>query len=286
MVELGMHTDNWRTLSGSFELGIDKAVEFNFKHVEFGVVHGHHFITSMGYEPSISMQTNPRALRRYLEEKGLQVSQIDASFPLMCPEGATYGVAYLQQAIRFASEINCPMVDTSDGAVPSEDLSEDEVFRLTCQNYHQCLRWAEDYGVIITVEPHGPYTNNGDFLERLFTHFDSEYLQFNMDTGNTFIAGNDPLKYLQRFRKYLRHMHIKDVSQELAAAARGEDTGIGCSQAPIGQGVNAENIRRCLDYLSNTGWEGVGTIECLGSDENLKSSIGFLNGVLRQPVAV
>ena len=43
--------------------------------------------------------------------------------------------------------------------------------------------WAEDYGVILNVEPHGPYTTDGDFMERLFAHFESEYLRLNMDTA-------------------------------------------------------------------------------------------------------
>jgi len=285
MIELGLHADNWRTLSGGFELAVEKAVEFEFKHFEFSVLNGQYFISHMGYEPAVSLQSNPLALRRYLDDRGLQVSQIDGSFPMMCPEGASFGVQYLQQSIRFAGEIGCPLVDTTDGAIQPKGYTEEDIFRLTCENFRQCLPWAEAYGVTITIEPHGPYTNNGDFLERLFEHFDSEYLQFNMDFGNSYIAGNDPLEYMKRFRKYLRNLHIKDVSPALAAAARGEDTGIGCSEVPIGGGVNAENIKNCLEYLQETDWSGVGAVECYGSDENIRASLEFLQGVLNQPVA-
>ena len=52
-------------------------------------------------------------------------------------------------------------------------------------------------------------------------------LRCNFDTGNTFIAGHDPLDYLKTLRKYVVHCHIKDVSPALAAAVRGEETGIG-----------------------------------------------------------
>ncbi len=151
----------------------------------------------MGYDPGISLQSNPRALRRYCEQMGLVVSQIDGSYPLMGPDGSAFGVQYVQQSIRFAAELGCPMVDTVDGAFEIEGLSKEEVFRITCDNYRQCLPWAEDYGVIINVEPHGPYTTDGEFMERLFTHFESEYLRMNFDTGNTFISGLDPLEYLQ-----------------------------------------------------------------------------------------
>jgi sugar phosphate isomerase/epimerase len=163
-----------------------------------------------------------------------------------------------------------------DGAFEIEGLSRDEVFRITCDNYRQCLSWAEDYQVIINVEPHGPYTTDADFMDRLFSHFESEYLRLNMDTGNSFIAGLDPAEYLRHFRKYLSHAHIKDVSEGLAAAVRGEETGIATSEVPIGGGVNAENIKRCLAFLKESGWNGVVSIECYGSDENIRKSVDFL----------
>jgi sugar phosphate isomerase/epimerase len=280
MIELGMHTDNWRTLSGNFQKATETAVKYKLPYIEFGVIHGQYFVHGLGYDPAVSLQSNPRALRRYLDKMGLRVSQIDAAFPMMGPDGSTFGVQYVQQAIRFAAEVGCPIVDTTDGAFKTEGYSDEEVFRITCENYKQCLSWAEDYDVIINVETHGPYTTNGDFLERLFRHFDSPYLRFNFDTGNTFISGNDPLEYLKRFRPYLSHCHIKDVSASLAAAARGEETGIATSEVPIGRGVNAAHIRACIDYLKQTQWSGVLSTECYGSDENIRASIEFLRALV------
>jgi sugar phosphate isomerase/epimerase len=280
MIELGMHTDNWRTLSGNFRTAVESAVKYSLSHIEFGVIHGQYFVQGLGYDPAVSLQSNPRALKRYLDQNGLKVSQIDAAYPLMGPDGSSLGVPYVQQAIRFAAEIGCPYVDTTDGAMKTPGFSEDEVFRITCDNYRQCLSWAEDYGVGINVETHGPYTTSGDFLERLFTHFDSEYLRLNFDTGNTFISGNDPLRYLERFRRYVAHCHIKDVAAELAESVRGDETGIATSEVPLGGGVNAENIQKCVNYLKTTGWSGVLSIECSGSDRNIRRSVAFLRELL------
>ncbi|NQT38046.1 MAG: sugar phosphate isomerase/epimerase, partial [Planctomycetes bacterium] len=113
-----------------------------------------------------------------------------------------------------------------------------------------------------------------------FAYFESEYLKFNFDTGNSFISGLDPLEYLTRFRKYLSHAHIKDVSEELAAACRGEETGIATSTVPVGGGVNAENIKKCLEFLKETDWDGVVSIECYGSDENIRDSVEFLRPII------
>jgi sugar phosphate isomerase/epimerase len=281
MIQLGLHTDNWRPLSLSFEAAVEKIAATGLKHIEFAVIHGQNFIQALGYDPGVSLQSNPRALRRFLDRKGLRVSQIDGAYPMMGPNGSSFGVQYVQQAIRFAAELGCPMVDTVDGAFETPGLSRKEVFRVTCDNYRQVLPWAEDYGVTVNVEPHGPYTNDLDFMRRLFKHFDSERLRCNFDTGNSFIAGHDPLDYVRTLRPYVVHCHIKDVSPELAAAARGEETGIGSSIVPVGGGVNAENIRRCLAYLHQTRWDGVVSIECHGSDENTEASVKWMRDVVK-----
>jgi len=282
MIQLGIHTDNWRPLSCSFEFAIDRIADSGLKHVEFAVIHGQNFIQALGYDPGVSLQANPRAIRRLLESKGLAASQIDGAYPMMGPNGSAYGVQYVQQAIRFAAELGCPMVDTVDGAFETPGMTVEEVFRVTCDNYRQCLPWAEDYEVIINVEPHGPYTNNLDFMQRLFRHFDSPWLRLNFDTGNSFIAGHDPVEYVRTLRPYLSHCHIKDVSPELAASARGEETGIGSSIVPVGGGANAENIRKCMAYLQETEWDGVVSIECHGSDENTAASVQFMQQLVPQ----
>jgi inosose dehydratase len=60
-------------------------------------------------------------------------------------------------------------------------------------------------------------------------------------------------------------VHIKDVSQSLAATMRGELTGIAVSHCSIGDGVNGDNIRKCLDILREDGYDGVLSIECEGA---------------------
>jgi sugar phosphate isomerase/epimerase len=281
MIQLGIHTDNWRPLSVSFEGACEKIAAAGLHHIEFCAIHGQNFIQALGYDPGVSLQANPRALRRFLEKLRLRVSQIDGSYPMMGPNGSAFGVQYVTQTIRFAAELGCAMVDTVDGAFEIPGLTRKEVFRVTCDNYAQCLSWAEDYKVIINVEPHGPYTNDLDFMTRLFEHFDSEWLRLNFDTGNSFIAGHQPLEYLKALRKYVTHCHIKDVSPELAAAARGEETGIGSSVVPVGGGVNAGNIRQCLEYLHRTKWDGAVSIECHGSDENTAASVKWMRQTLR-----
>ena len=68
------------------------------------------------------------------------------------------------------------------------------------------------------------------------------------------------------------NLHIKDVSEELTAAARGKDTGIASSSVYVGQGASAEDISGCIQLLKKNTWDGVLCIEADG-DQNVQSLI-------------
>jgi sugar phosphate isomerase/epimerase len=105
----------------------------------------------------------------------------------------------------------------------------------------------------------------------------------NMDTGNTFIAGQDPVAFLVRLKDQVSHVHVKDVSESLAAAARGDLTGIAVSHCAIGEGVNADNIRRCLTILAESGYDGVLSMECEGQGgPMIERSLVWLRGLVEK----
>jgi sugar phosphate isomerase/epimerase len=110
---------------------------------------------------------------------------------------------------------------------------------------------------------------------------DSPFLRMNMDTGNTFITGRDPVEFLKRFVDKVSHVHVKDVSESLAAAVRGEETGIAVSHCALGDGVNADNIRRCLAILRNHGFDGVLSMACEGQGgPMIEQSLAWLKKTL------
>jgi len=112
---------------------------------------------------------------------------------------------------------------------------------------------------------------------------DSPYLRMNMDTGNTFIAGQDPVAFLRKFIDKVNHVHIKDVSESLAAAMRGGQTGIAVSQCAIGDGVNADNIRQCLKLLRDHNYDGVVSIECEGqAGSMIEKSLQWMRNTLTE----
>ena len=279
-IQLGMHTDNWRTLSGSFEQAVASAVEHKLGQIEFGLVDGQNFIQGLGYDPALPIDIDEMWLNRYLGERGIQVSQIDAGYPLTGPKGAVYGVPYVWRAIRMAHLIGCPYVDSTDGATKPAGWTDEETIAQWRLNLRLVLERAESFKVGVNLEPHGPFTNNLELMVKILKEFDSPWLGVNFDTGNTFIAGHDPLTYLKAIRPWLKHVHCKDVPQEMAAANRGEETGIASSAVSIGHGANAANIQACIGYLKQTNWAGVFSIETLGTPRNIRESVAWLRSVI------
>ncbi len=276
MMKLGMHVDNWRHLDVSYQVPCQFAKDHGLEHVEFGTIDGDYFIQALGFSPHIPLHSDPLKLKTYLDSLGLQMSQLDAAYPMSCPEGQYRGIGYTLRAIQFAKAVGCPCVDTTDGARKPEGYTDDEVMALIKQYYRVVLEWAERYDIVINVEPHGPYTTNPDTMERILSFFDSPYLRLNLDTGNIFIAGQDPVQFLKRFRHKLSHCHLKDVSEALARAARGQETGIASSVVAIGEGVNADNIAGCIELLKKTKWDGILSIECEAAPGKVEQSIEWL----------
>jgi inosose dehydratase len=118
----------------------------------------------------------------------------------------------------------------------------------------------------------------------ILEHFDSEHLRVNFDTGNTYIFGNEPLEFLKGIRKWVSHLHVKDVAASLAAAELGSSTGIATSLVSIGSGVNAKNIEACILYLQQTNWDGVLSVKCEGTDEILHPSVNWLKNLVGKSV--
>jgi sugar phosphate isomerase/epimerase len=264
MIDIGFHTDAFNSSYWSFEQCLEWARNNGLHFIECGAIDGVSWIHGLGYQPHVALWEDPVLLRRKMDRYGLRFSQIDAAFPLSRPEGASLGVEYILHTIRWAKLAGCTHVDTTDDRDRPGGLTDREALNHMRRIYLQVLPAAEAYGIVLNIEPHGYYTTKPDFMAEMLAFADSPSLRMNMDTGNTFIAGQDPVAFLRRFQDRVSHVHIKDVSPTLAAAARGELTGIAVSHCAIGGGVNADNIRACLDVLFESDFNGVASIECEG----------------------
>jgi sugar phosphate isomerase/epimerase len=167
--------------------------------------------------------------------------------------------------MRWAKLVGCPCIDTTDDRHRPAGMTDreamDHMRRIICYaggGRGNCAASPSTSNRTAT-------TTKPEFLAEMLSFCDSPRLRLNMDTGNTFIAGQDPVAFVSQFIDRVTHVHVKDVSESLASAGRGDLTGIAVSHCAIGDGVSADNIRRVVASLRNAGFDGVCSIECEGN---------------------
>ena len=280
---IGFHTDAFNSANWPFEKCCEWAQRNGVVRIECGVVDGVSFMQGLGYSPHLSLVDDPVLVRRMMDQYGVRFSQIDAAYPLSGEDGPVRGVPYVTRAIAWAAQIGCPCVDTTDGLHRPEGLTDRAAMAAMKRSYQQIIRVAEAHRIIVNIEPHGYFTTHPDRMEEMLAFVDSPFLRLNMDTGNTFIAGRDPVAYLKRFIKKVSHIHLKDVSESLAQSLRGGATGIAMSHCALGDGANAKNIRECLALLQSNGFAGNLSMECEGqSGPLIEQSLAWLRQTLKE----
>jgi sugar phosphate isomerase/epimerase len=265
MMQIGFHTDAFNSSYWGFEQCLQWAHKNGLHFIECGTIDGVSWIHGLGYQPHIALWEDPVLLRKKMDKLEIQFSQLDAAFPLSLPEGATLGVEYILHSLRWAKLAGCPMIDTTDDRVAPPGMTEREALDHMKRIYRLVVKHAEAYGITINIEPHGHFTTKPEFMAEMLAFADSPFLRMNMDTGNTFIAGQDPVAFVTKFKGKVSHVHIKDVSPSFAEAMRSKLTGIPVSHCAVGEGVNAGNIQKVVKILSDAGYKGVLSIECEGA---------------------
>jgi sugar phosphate isomerase/epimerase len=282
-MKIGFHTDAFNSSYWNFEKCLQWAQQHDVHFIECGLIDGASWIHGLGYQPHVAMYEDPVLLRKKMEKYGVRFSQVDAAYPLSGKDGPLYGVPYVLRSLQWAKLAGCDKIATTDGLHQPDGLADAQALDLMKRSYEQIIEVAEAYEITINIEVHGYFTTNPDMLAKMLAFCNSPYLRMNMDTGNTFIAGKDPVAFLKRFVSKVTHVHVKDVSGSLAAAMRGEQTGIAVSHCALGDGVNASNICQCLGILHDHGFNGVLSMECEGQGGPLiERSLQWLRRTLQE----
>ena len=282
-MKISFHTDAFNTSFKDFQACLDWAEANEVHWIECGLIDGVSWIHGLGYQPHVAMYEDPLLLKNRMAKQGVAFSQVDAAFPLSGVDGPPYGLPYVLKSIPWAKHAGCERIATTDGLHRPEGLTDEESMAMMKGQYARIMEVAEAYEIIINIEVHGYFTTKPELLARMLDFVDSDYLRLNLDTGNSFIAGQDPVAFCERFKDKISHVHVKDVSESLAAIARGGQTGIALSHCSVGEGVNAENIKRCLAILRDHGFDGHLSIECEGQGGPLLTkSLEWLRATMQE----
>jgi sugar phosphate isomerase/epimerase len=271
-IRLGVNLEFVRHQDKPFEWGVEKAALLGYEYVEPMVHWGRELLSEAGYFHSVSMLDDPFRIKRACQKAGVQLSGLSAHTPLCKPE---ISVEYLKQAIRFAAECGAPVVNTDEGPKPSW-TTEEEDHVLMRYVLREASLLAESRGILIGLEPHQQYSRTPAGLDKIYRLVPSPSIGINFDTGNSYLAGQDPLEWLQNVADRLVHLHAKDISIQQSVAERGKVTGtpVGCA---CGDGVIdwvkvIEICRQCPRDI-------VFSVEC-GTVEQAERSVKHLQALL------
>ena len=119
-------------------------------------------------------------------------------------------------------------------------------------------------------------TTQPDKLLQIVTQNGSDRIGVNFDTGNSYLAGHDPIAWLKRVAGRLVHLHAKDISEEKSKAERGKVTGppVGCA---CGDGV--VDWKQVIDICRGLDRDIVMSVEC-GTVDQAARSIEYLRKLL------
>lgn len=269
---LGVNMEYVRHEDKSFEWGVAKAAELGYEFIEPMVHWGRELLSEAGYFHSVSMWDDPMRIRRACEKYKVQPSALSAHCPLCKPD---VSCDYLKQAIRFAAECGAPVVCTDEGPKPAWTTQEED-FAYMRYVLKEASLVAEPRGIKIGIEPHQQYTVKPDLYDKIIDLAGSSAIAANFDTGNSYLAGQDPYSWLEKIKGKIIHLHAKDISVQQSDAERGTVTGtpVGCA---CGDGVIdwAKVIAICKTIPQDI----VFSVEC-GTVEQAARSIDHLRKLI------
>jgi len=262
----------------SVEVQLKRAKEMGFTYADITDTNaGGSMLGSAGFSPTVSLDDNPFDVKRMFEEYGMIPSTVCAHATLLEPSNpGKYGTAEIMKAIKFAAAIGIKDVVTTETDPRSEwaeKLTYEERVFITAEKLYTPVKMAGDYGVHLLLEPHGPVTDSIKGLQDVMDKLGNpDSLGVNLDTGNSWLGGADPVEMAKTFKDKIHHVHWKDLGEEWLPK-RGELFGCGFSTIALGDGVI--DIKGVCEVLKDTDINS-STLEIIGSEDILKKSVDYL----------
>lgn len=262
----------------SVEVQLQKAKEMGFTHADITDTNaGGSMLGTAGFSPTVSLDDNPFDVKRLFEKYGITPSTVCAHAGLLEPSNpGVFGNSEIMKAVKFAAAIGISDVVTTETDPRSEwanSLSYKERVFITAEKLYTPVKMAADYGVRILLEPHGPITDSikgiQDVLDRLGN---PDSLGVNLDTGNSWLGGADPVEMARVFKTKIHHVHWKDLGAEWKEK-RGKEFGCGFSTIAMGDGVI--DIKGVCNVLKDANIKS-STLEIVGDESILKKSVKYL----------
>jgi len=232
-----------------------------------------------GFTGALSLDSNPADVQAMFDKHGLTISSVCAHANLLdASSPAVYGTVEILKAIRLAAAMGVSDVITTEGDPKTEwghKLSDAERVFIVAEKLYEPVRLARALGVRVLLEPHGILTDSIDGMQAILDKLDNpDNLGVNMDTGNSWLGGADPVEMAKAFKEIIWHVHWKDLPADWEAK-RG--TMYGCGFGPIALDEGVIDIAGVFEVLKDGNAE-YSTLE-VGGDDNMLKSYTYLKSL-------
>lgn len=233
-----------------------------------------------GFAATVSLDDNPADIRSLFARHGLTITSFCAHANLLDPSSpARYATNELMKAVRQAHAMGVEHVITTEGDPKSDwghRLTHEQRVFITAEKLYEPLRLAGDLGVTILLEPHGILTDSIEGMQAILDQLGAPpHLGVNMDTGNAWLGGADPVAFARAFKDRIGHVHWKDLPAEWESM-RG--TMYGCGFGPVALGEGVIDIAGVYGVLNDAPNLEYSTLE-VGGEENLLRSYAYLKSL-------
>jgi len=256
---------------------LERIADLGFKYADVTDNHpGGLLGREFGFSATASLDDNPADLKAMFDAHGLTITSVCAHANLLdASSPARYATNELMKAVRLAAGMGVQDVITTEGDPKTQwghNLTHSERVFIVAEKLYEPVRLAETYGVRILLEPHGVLTDSIEGMQAILEKLGyPENVGVNMDTGNSWLGGADPVEMAQAFKDIIWHVHWKDLPADWEAK-RG--TMYGCGFGPIALGEGVIDIAGVYDVLKD-GPAEFSTLE-VGGDDNVLKSYAYL----------
>lgn len=232
------------------------------------------------FSSTVSLDDNPLDVKRMFKKHGLTITSVCAHATLLDPVSpARFGTSEILKAIHLASDMGVKHVITTEGHPQTKwarKLSHKEQVLVVVDKLYEPVRLAADLDVMVLLEPHGPLTDSIDGMSALIEALgDLDCVGINLDTGNSWLGGSDPVEMAKAFKDRIYHVHWKDLPADWESK-RGTTWGTGYSPIALGDGIiDIAGVFRVLKQAPQLQYS---TLE-VGGDDNLLQSYAYLKSL-------
>jgi len=242
----------------SIEDFIKRAFELNVDGVE---------LNQLFFQPE---RDRLKSIKRQLLSYGLDLSciTVDNNFCLPDEVERRKQVEWVRKWVDATIFLGAPIMRINAGW-PPKGVEESKAFTWAVECIKEICKYAEDFGLMITVENHGGITTTADQILKLIDAVNSDWFRVNLDVGN---FPQNIYENIEKVAPYTVHVHAKVLELKLSWQGLRSYW----SEAKL-------DYRRIMEILYRVNYNGYLSLEYEGKEDEevgVSRSIKFLRELI------